>query len=261
MRYIEIYDPTGGWVVTQGGVYYVPFPTTRATNDVSLYTVSSVFNTVAPDGNGISVSESGNYLIIYTITATVSSGLSAICQLFNRTTSTVVPGTTTVISPNGPEIVSVTGKAVLNISNNDVYCVRITTASGKAGDQIEGYLSASSLTFIKLEALGEGETFRKNQQSGTSYTLALADINSLVEMTSSSANTVEIPLDSTVNFPAGSKIQVVQSGTGQTEIVPESGVTILSASGYTKIATRYSFVNLIKDDVADQWYLHGSLTA
>jgi hypothetical protein len=296
LRYIELYDPTGGWTVTQGGIYYVPFDTQRGTNGSGLYTTSSIFNTVSPDGTGISVSETGNYLIMYTVSATIKSGLGMLVQLFNTTTSTVVPGSTVIASPNGDEICSVTGKVILNLSNTNVYAVRISTIGGKAGETIVGFLGGSSFTFIKLEALGEGGTgtggsggsgfqgfqgptgsgsgtgfqgfqgatgpgnLGKNSQSGTSYTLALTDVNKMVEMTSASTNTITVPPDSSVNFPAGSQILVVQNGTGQTGLTSGVGVSILSDNGKLKLASRYSSATLVKDTVANQWYLFGNLT-
>ena len=55
------------------------------------------------------------------------------------------------------------------------------------------------------------------------HTLELADAGAVVEMNVASANTVTVPHDDIVNFPDGTKIEIVQVGVGQTEIVSGLG--------------------------------------
>ena len=93
----------------------------------------------------------------------------------------------------------------------------------------------------------------------TSYTLVLSDEGNMVEMDSSSANTVTIPPASSVAFNVGSAIDVFQKGTGQTTIVAGAGVTILNTPGL-KFRARYSVASLIKRD-ANTWIVTGDLTA
>lgn len=63
-----------------------------------------------------------------------------------------------------------------------------------------------------------------NAQPGTTYTLALTDV--FVTMNNTSANTLTVPPNSSVAFPIGTVITVVQVGAGSTTIVAGSGVTI-----------------------------------
>jgi hypothetical protein len=93
-----------------------------------------------------------------------------------------------------------------------------------------------------------------------SYTLALTDQSKIVETNVGSANNVTIPLDSSVNFPIGTEIQVLQLGAGQTTIVATSGVTTRSKSGQLKIANVNTGVTLVKR-AANDWYVIGNLTA
>lgn len=99
-----------------------------------------------------------------------------------------------------------------------------------------------------------------NIQTGTSYTLALSDWGKIIEMQSGSANIVYIPLNSSVAFPIGTEIQVLQFGAGQTTITPVSGVTTKSKSNQLKIANTYTGVTLVKRGT-DDWYVIGNLTA
>lgn len=91
-----------------------------------------------------------------------------------------------------------------------------------------------------------------------SYTLVAADTGKVVEMDVASANTLTIPPNSSVSFPTGTVIEVLQYGTGQTTITPGSGVTILSPDSARKLRARYSSVSLRKR-ATDTWVMVGDL--
>jgi len=62
-------------------------------------------------------------------------------------------------------------------------------------------------------------------QPTTNYTPVLGD--QVVEMNVGSANELTVPANGDVAFPLGWVLEVWQMGAGQTQIVPDSGVTIL----------------------------------
>lgn len=93
-----------------------------------------------------------------------------------------------------------------------------------------------------------------------SYTLALTDAGDVVEMGSASAQTLTIPLDSSVDFAVGTKIDVIQTGAGECSIAPTSGVTLESEGGKRKVNARWQAVTLIKR-AANSWVLLGALKA
>lgn len=92
-----------------------------------------------------------------------------------------------------------------------------------------------------------------------SYTLTLADASKLVEVSNASANTVTIPLNSSVAFPTGTQISVLQTGAGQTTIAGTSGVTLNSTPG-TKLRAQWSACTIIKR-ATDTWVVVGDLSA
>lgn len=102
----------------------------------------------------------------------------------------------------------------------------------------------------------------ENAQTGTSYTLVLTDAGKTVTMTNSSSNTLTVPPNSSVAFPTGSRVDVIQYGSGQTTIAAGSGVTIYKyaiASGTNaKLAGQYSAATLWKKDT-NIWVLVGNL--
>lgn len=101
-------------------------------------------------------------------------------------------------------------------------------------------------------------TLTINQQTA-SYTLVLSDTSKLVEMSNASANTVTIPLNSSVAFPTGTQINILQTGAGQTTIAGTSGVTLNSTPG-AKLRAQWSAATLIKRGT-DTWVVVGDLSA
>ena len=92
-----------------------------------------------------------------------------------------------------------------------------------------------------------------------SYTLVLSDAQKVIEMNVSASNVLNIPLDSLTNFPIGTSILVVQTGSGQTSIVGTSGVTVNSYLGL-KIVGQWAGCTLIKR-AANTWVAVGGLVA
>ena len=100
-------------------------------------------------------------------------------------------------------------------------------------------------------------TVTRNAQTAN-YTLVLADAGKLVEMGVASANTLTIPADASVNFPVGTKIDVLQTGAGQTTIAG-SGFTPNATPGL-KISAQWGAATLIKR-AANTWVVIGNLSA
>jgi hypothetical protein len=92
-----------------------------------------------------------------------------------------------------------------------------------------------------------------------SYTLVIADKNKIVEMGVGSANDLTVPPNSSVAFPIGSQIQVLQTGTGKTRILAGAGVTVNATPG-VYLRAQWSGVTLLKR-ASDVWVATGDLSA
>lgn len=92
-----------------------------------------------------------------------------------------------------------------------------------------------------------------------SYTLVLGDKDKLVEISNASANTLTVPLNSSVAFPVGTQITILQTGAGQTTIAGTGGVTVNGTPGL-KLRAQWSSVTLIKR-ATDTWVALGDLQA
>ncbi len=90
--------------------------------------------------------------------------------------------------------------------------------------------------------------------------MVLTDAGKTIEMSSGSATTLTVPLNSSVAFPTGSQILVVRGGTGAVGITGASGVTINSAQSYKNLNYQNSGATILKAGT-DSWYLFGDLKA
>jgi hypothetical protein len=164
---------------------------------------------------------------------------------------------------------------LLSASANDTLSVLSVGSNGK-------YLTANSATATGLEwttpevTLNNEATLTNktltspiinlalNAQTGTAYTSVLADNGKIVEMNNSSANTFTIPLNSSVAYPIGAQINIVQIGTGATTVVVTAGVTLNCtpqvSTNAAKLRTQYSSCTLIKR-AENTWIALGDLSA
>jgi hypothetical protein len=123
----------------------------------------------------------------------------------------------------------------------------------KAGN---GSTAWNSLAYINQYAL---PLLTQNAQTGTTYTFVLADGSKLVEFSNTSAITVTVPANSSVAYPIGSQIMILQTNTGQVTVAGAGGVTVNSNPGL-KLRAQWSSATLIKR-ATDTWVLVGDTTA
>lgn len=103
-----------------------------------------------------------------------------------------------------------------------------TPISAEALEDMETRLSAYSDTITAVVQADLNNVRVKadtNTQTGTTYTLVLADAGKIVEMNNAAANTLTVPPNSTVAFIIGTIIEVCQVGAGITSVAAGAGVT------------------------------------
>jgi len=128
-----------------------------------------------------------------------------------------------------------------------------------ADTALEGLTAVTAVTYDDLLYLLDGAANSRkitiqnafkltvNAQTGTTYTLALADGGNVVTMSNASANTLTIPTNASVAFPTGTIILVYQLGAGATTITADTGVTLNGISaGSGTMNTQYGGVSLLK---------------
>ena len=136
------------------------------------------------------------------------------------------------------------------------------TYTGSAPTAITGALWANS-TYNSL-AVYTGS--RWASMAGTvvpsaktaSYTLALGDEGSAIQMAGATTNAVTVPTNASQAFPIGSSIMIIQTSAIQT-VISGAGVTFLSTPGL-KLRAQYSSATLLKVGT-DTWSVMGDLAA
>lgn len=97
-------------------------------------------------------------------------------------------------------------------------------------------------------------------QKTASYTLSdLAERDTLIEVSSQSATTITIPADSSVDYPVGTTLDILQTASGQVTIAGAQGVTVNATPGL-KLRTQWSSATLLKR-AANTWVVYGDLSA
>ncbi len=128
----------------------------------------------------------------------------------------------------------------------------VTAGTGLSGGGTSGTVSLSFDYSIGNQSVESAQT--------ASYTLVIGDAGKLVTMSNASANNLTVPPNSSVAFPTGTRIDVLQKGAGQTTLVAGSGVTINSKASALKFSAQYAGATLIKYGT-DTWFAVGDLTA
>ena len=99
-----------------------------------------------------------------------------------------------------------------------------------------------------------------NAQTGTTYTLVLADAGKLITSDNASPVTITVPPNGDVAFSIGTRIDVLSIGAGLTTLAEGSGVTINSKDSNKVLTAQGSAASLIKLGT-DSWFFIGDLSA
>jgi hypothetical protein len=220
-----------------------PIASPTFTGTVTIPTGASITLPTVASGINLSGSSSGTTKLQASATA---SG-----------TLTLPAATGTLSTLDGTE--TLTNKTLTSPITNTPTLTLSTSTSTTAGR------IAYDSTALKL-IVGDGTTAREYASSTiitnaqtASYTAVLGDKDKLVEISNASANTFTIPPNSSVAFPVGTQIRVLQTNTGQCTITAGSGVTINATPGL-KLRTQWASATLIKR-ATDTWVAVGDLSA
>jgi hypothetical protein len=171
---------------------------------------------------------------------------------------TPVLGVATATSINGTTIPS---SKTLVVTTDKLNVLAATTSSELAGI-ISDETGTGALVFGTSPAISDPKIAQTiNAQTGTTYTFVLADQGKYVTASNASAQTYTIPLNSSVAFPTGTSIDLIQIGAGQVTVSGTGGVTVYSTGGTAaspKARVQYSAMTL-KKVATDTWHVIGDI--
>lgn len=189
------------------------------------------------------------HLNIEGVTSTGATGTGNL--VFHNTPTFVAPvlGAATATSINGLTITSSTG--TLSLANSKTLTVQNTYTTTATDGSTVAFGGGGTVAYV---------TRNINTQTGTTYTFVLGDAGYVVTAGSASATTYTVPPNSSVAYPIGTQIDIIQLGAGKVTFAPGSGVTINSQGGLLSIGAQYVGVTLLKTGT-NTWVLLGYLIA
>jgi hypothetical protein len=98
-----------------------------------------------------------------------------------------------------------------------------------------------------------------NAATGATYTLVLADAGKVIPFAPSSTTNIVVPPNSSVAFPIGTVVTLIQTGTGRLQFTIGSGVTIQSESSKLGTKAQYAVIGILKT-ATDNWVAFGNLS-
>lgn len=112
-----------------------------------------------------------------------------------------------------------------------------------------------------VSLIGPADPITINAQTGTSYTLVLADAGKLVTLSNADPITLTVPLNSSVAFPVGTVIALQQLGAGVISVEGPSGVTINGTDPGDEALTdgQYTTTAALTQHATNVWSLTGAV--
>jgi hypothetical protein len=108
------------------------------------------------------------------------------------------------------------------------------------------------------ELAAGGNAYDITTQSGSTYTLVLADARTLIKLTYTGGITITVPLNSSVPFPIGTRIRIAKQGTGGNANVNGSGAVDVISTFSSPAVEHEGTGEIIKTDT-DEWMFTGDI--
>jgi hypothetical protein len=285
----------GGFIADANGNEMVIFDTVAsAVNELTIGNAATGTNPfIAASGGGTNISINlipkgtgqvqSNGIDILTQTNTVTgitnkslvsptvSGLylSDSSIVFEGSSADVNETTLTVVNPTGARTITlpdVSGTVVTTGNLSAITTVGTVTAGSFPAANLTGATLASGVTASSLTSVGTLTSVSVTgnaiyhmipESKGGSYLLVIGDDGKVIEM--AGGGTVQIPTDASVNFPVGTQIIVIRSGSSAVNVAAVTpGTTTVSATPGFNLRAQWSSALLYKR-AANNWVVLGDL--
>lgn len=155
------------------------------------------------------------------------------------------------------------GTAPVTLAAGSQYQVLRMGATTPAYGAVNLDQSAAVTGVLPSANISTNRTF--NPQTGTTYTFVLSDGSAAggvptVTLNNSAIQMATIPPHSSVAFPVGTVLRVIQLGAGQVTIAPGSGVTLNAKGSVFSFGGQYDEIYIVQMST-DSWVAFGDLIA
>lgn len=242
-----------------------------STNELQ-YFDGTVWVTISPEAITGVIEAKGDF-VVGTAPNTVSRvpvGANGLVMTADSTTATGISWTAPGVTDGAITTVKLATDAVTTAKILDG---AVTSAKILDGTIVNGDISGTAaIAYGKLNLSGSisdtdlaigapraGFRSFRNTQTGTSYTIALSDLGSLVELSNASPITVTVPTEAVHPFTVGDRVDILQTGAGQVTIAGASGVTVNAFDNGLKLNGQWAAATLIKR-ATNTWVAIGNLT-
>lgn len=218
--------------------------------------------------DGVSPTPSSVHARLLSLENTVGTSLSS-TYIKAIPSSNTTAATRNLIQPSSSTVIPLTIQGVVGQTANlqewktSAATVARVTSSGAVysydGTSMDEVATLSGTQTLTNKTLNNPISTIGTNARSASYSLVLADQSKMIEYNSSIAGTLTVPTNSSVAFPVGTYIVIMQTGAGQLTISPASGV-ILNYTPGNKTRVQWSMATLIKR-ATDTWVLAGDLTS
>jgi hypothetical protein len=136
----------------------------------------------------------------------------------------------------------------------------ITDAGTAAAAATTDFATAAQGTLAD-SAVQPGDPVSINAQTGTTYTLALADAGKLVTLDNAAAITLTVPTNASVAFEVGTVIALQQLGAGAVSVAGAAGVTVngIAPGSAALTSAQYLTTAALTQHASDTWTLTGAV--
>jgi len=244
---VENGDTLDGVTLATGNRILVKNQTTKSENGIYIVAASGA-PTRATDYDSAGEVDAGDFIFVEAGTVNGKTG-------WVQTNVITTVGTDEIEFTQFSGAGTITAGTNISVTGGQVSVINNPTFSGLVT------ASASGVAFSDGTQTKEGVPSRTTiVQKTDSYTLSsLTERDNVIEMGKSTAQTLTIPANSSVAYPVGTSIDVIQTGSGQVTIAGAGGVTVNATPGL-KLRAQWSSATLFKR-ATDTWIVMGDLSA